>query len=69
MAALRAKVGYGGAVEVDARGGGASTSSGGGAPLGTTRNRTELFLKYRRQARGSSRPLAPAGTGAPGLER
>lgn len=68
MAALRAKAGYGGAVEVDARGGGPSTS-GSGAPLGTTRNRTELFLKYRRQARGSSRPLAPAGAGAPGLER
>ncbi len=62
MAALRAKNGgYGSAVEVEARGGGgASTSGGGGAPLGTTRNRTDLFLKYRRQARGGSRPLALA---------
>ncbi|KAL4422633.1 hypothetical protein ABPG75_008830 [Micractinium tetrahymenae] len=69
MAALRAKTGYGGLVEVDARGGGPSTSGGGsGAPLGTTRNRTDLFLKYRRQARGSSRPLAPPGSGAPGME-
>jgi hypothetical protein len=60
MAAVRGKPSYGGAVEVDARGGGPSTS-GSGAPLGTTRNRTELFLKYRRQARGSSRPLTPPG--------
>lgn len=61
--ALRAKPGgYGGVVEVEARGGTASTS--GAAPLGTTRNRTELFLKYRRQARGSSRPLTPPGAGA-----
>ncbi|KAK9816913.1 hypothetical protein WJX72_007014 [[Myrmecia] bisecta] len=29
--------------------------------VGATRNRTELFLKYRRQARGSSRPLGLAG--------
>ncbi len=44
-----------------ARGGVASTS--GVAPsLGTTRNRTELFLKYRRQARAADRPL----NGAPG---
>ncbi len=62
--ALRAKPGgYGGVVEVEARGGTASTS-GAAAPLGTTRNRTELFLKYRRQARGSSRPLTPPGAGA-----
>lgn len=60
MAALRGKPGgYGSAVEVEARGGGGTSSSGGGAPLGTTRNRTDLFLKYRRQARGGSRPLAP----------
>lgn len=72
MAAVRAKPGYGGAVEVEARGGGASTSgssAGGGAPLGTTRNRTDLFLKYRRQARGSTRPLTPPGAIAPGVER
>lgn len=63
MAALRGKPAYGSAVEVDARGGGASTSgSGGNGPLGTSRNRTDLFLKYRRQARGGSRPLAAPGT-------
>lgn len=27
--------------------------------LGTTRNRTELYLKYRGHARGSTRPLSP----------
>ena len=42
-----------------ARGGVASTS---GLPpsLGTTRNRTELFLKYRRQARAAERPFNPS---------
>ncbi len=55
---------YGGVVELEARGGAAGGSSGGAAPLGTTRNRTELFLKYRRQARGSSRPLTPPGAAA-----
>ena len=25
--------------------------------LGATRNRTDLFLKYRKQARGSAQPL------------
>lgn len=43
-----------------ARGGIASTS--GVAPsLGTTRNRTELFLKYRRQARAADRPFNASG--------
>lgn len=31
--------------------------------MGTTRNRTELFLKYRRQARGSSKLQGPGGLG------
>lgn len=52
----------------DTKGGSASTS---GTPqnLGTTRNRTELFLKYRRQALGSRRafPDAP-GTKDTSLE-
>lgn len=49
-----------------ARGGIASTSSAGPS-LGTTRNRTELFLKYRRQARAADRPFnsgAPPGSSA-----
>lgn len=62
MAQRQKPGGYGGVVEVDARGGGASSASGA-APLGTTRNRTELFLKYRRQARGGSRPLTLPGSG------
>ena len=64
MASLRGKGGYGGAVEVDARSGGPSTSAPSSAPLGATRNRTDLFLKYRRQARGSSWPLTPPGAQA-----
>ena len=32
----------------------------GGGSLGTTRNRTDVFLKYRNQARGV-RPAAPDG--------
>lgn len=63
MSSQRAKANYGGMVELEARGGaaGPSGAGGSGAPLGTTRNRTELFLKYRRQARGTSRPLTPPG--------
>lgn len=33
------------------------------ANVGATRNRTDVFLKYRNQARSGSRPL---GTGLPG---
>jgi hypothetical protein len=33
-------------------------------PVGTTRNRTDLFLKYRNQARGTTRAL-----GTPGSDR
>jgi hypothetical protein len=32
--------------------------------LGTSRNRSELFFKYRRQARGAERPF----TAAPGTD-
>jgi hypothetical protein len=42
-----------------ARGGIASTSSAGPS-LGTTRNRTELFQKYRRLARAADRPFNAA---------
>lgn len=35
-------------------------SSGG--TVGATRNRTELFLKYRNQARGAARPIGLPGT-------
>jgi hypothetical protein len=43
--------------DTEARGGPASTS---GATMGTTRNRTELFFKYRRQAHGLMADLAAA---------
>ena len=34
----------------------------GGGTVGATRNRTELFLKYRNQARGALRPIGLPGT-------
>ena len=39
-------------------------SVGAGGVLGTTRNRTDLFLKYRNQARGINRFGADAGPDA-----
>ena len=68
MSGARGKlVSLGNAVELEAagRGGaGASTSGAATAYIGTTRNRTDLFLKYRRAARGSSKPLV-ADAGGP----
>ena len=43
----------GGLAPAEGRGGQASTS-GLGPSLGTTRNRSEVFFKYRRQVRGVS---------------
>jgi len=34
----------------------------GGTTVGATRNRTELFLKYRNQARGATRPIGLPGS-------
>lgn len=34
-------------------------STSGAAPLGTIRNRTEVFMKYRRHALAGRRPLFP----------
>jgi hypothetical protein len=36
--------------------------SSGGTTIGATRNRTELFLKYRNQARGATRPIGLPGS-------
>lgn len=41
---------------------GGSTIMAGAQTLGTTRNRTDLFVKYRNQARGS-RPSVPGEDG------
>lgn len=43
-----------------------SSSIAPGATLGTTRNRTEIFLKYRNHARGGARPLSPDRTSSTG---
>lgn len=59
MAGRSKALGFGGAAEADGR---AAPSTSGMGTIGTTRNRTDLFLKYRRQARGGSKPLAPPGT-------
>jgi hypothetical protein len=56
--AARGKLSFGSPAELEGRGGPSGSSMG---TIGTTRNRTDLFLKYRRQARGSSKPLAPPG--------
>ncbi|GAB4819932.1 hypothetical protein N2152v2_006978 [Parachlorella kessleri] len=65
--AARGKLGFVGTTDGDIRGGLPSSSSGMGT-IGTTRNRTDVFLKYRRQARGSSKPLVAAPGTANGHE-
>lgn len=64
MSAARGKLSFGGAQDMDARS--APSGSSGVGTIGTTRNRTDLFLKYRHQARGSSKPLAAAAGTAQG---
>lgn len=61
---MAARLGFGAA-----DGSAPSTSGSTTQTLGTTRNRTELFLKYRRQARGSSSKAVATGLALGGQQQ
>ncbi|KAL6766744.1 SYP4 [Auxenochlorella protothecoides x Auxenochlorella symbiontica] len=45
-----------------------ATTTSGSAPVGTIRNRSDVFFRYRRNARAGSRPLLSPGASAAALD-